>query len=161
MGNHLPGGGFFPDDGTSKCLVLMARQRALAASKWYWDGAPSPVSRERGALGEAGPAAAGCLPANLSHWQSGKRDALVPASRTAFKLSPGLGSLERVSDGLPQQDLLPVALRAGKLFQGRGDGGKAFCWRLGRLLLCAHSCPLLLSGGTCSHINISSRFGLP
>lgn len=66
LGNRLPGGSFLADDGTSKCLELMARQRALAsllaASKRCWGSAPSPVSRETGALAEAEPAAAGFLP---------------------------------------------------------------------------------------------------
>lgn len=71
LGNPPPEEGSLAEGSTSDSLLWMARPCApaslLAMGKSRWDSAPSPVSRERGALGKAGLAAALCtqLPPSL------------------------------------------------------------------------------------------------
>ena len=96
----------------------------------------------------------------LSSLQAWKRGAFVPATRTAFKLSPGLVPLEQAT-GCFSRISSPWLSRQGN-YSRDVESGEMFCSRLGKLLLCAHSFPPLpLSGGMCLRINTSSCFGLP
>jgi len=86
-------------------------------------------------------------PAELSHWQAWKRGVLVPATRTAFQLSPGLGLSERARDGLLQQDQFLVALQAGKVLWAHREWRDILLEALETAALCTDLPPSLLREG--------------
>lgn len=118
LGNRLSGGGFLPDRWHFKVPGVDGKAtRLLPAALPPVSGAgvalpPQLVGREEPWEG-LDLLDAHRLPAKLSHWQAWKRGVLIPTTRTAFKLLPGLGPLEQVSCS---RISFPVALWAGKLF---------------------------------------------
>jgi len=146
LGNCLSGGDFLIDDDISKCLVLMARQRALASSlatdKWCWDGIPFPVSRERSPRMDC-TCSCWMLTLHLQSSHIGKPGREVSLSLPRGQLSScrqawdyrseqGMGCFSRISSSWLS--------RQGKS-SGHIESGETFCSRLWRLLLCAQIFP--------------------
>lgn len=149
LGNHLPGGDFLVDNGTSKCLVSMARQRALASSlatsKQCWYDTPSPVSRERGAPGEAGSGAPGCSPSTCKA-PIGKPGREVPLSPPPRQLSICCQAWDHWNEQVTGC-FFPVALQAGKLFWGCGEWGDVLLEAQEAAALCTRLPPSLFWEG--------------
>lgn len=145
------------------CLALMVKQRALASSlatsERCWDGAPSPVSRERGALGETGPGSGWMLALRLQNSPSGKLGREMPPSPSPRQL-PGC---RQARDHWSELAVGCFGRISGQgNYSGDMESREMFCSRLGRLLLCAGGfLPPLFWEGHRSPRNPSCRFRLP